>query len=783
MQNGGAEDQNFVSSYISRLVERAALGRDPKRSTIIIVESVLWPFIVSRAFSSKRTQWYDKVEMPRLLRSVVHMIDQIDKQAQHPENRDQSFVKYWLDLAMCQVVQDEAGSPPKPDYVDAPLFVGCLKRALRLWVARGDVSRVYSLSKGSKKLWPVLGESKKAATLEKHRARFAEPVGTSLPEELRLQIRYLSRKIFVGDDPLPNGLKFPATKFNPSLSACLQSSRSRGGAAILFSAFEPTERKPDLVSRSRLLNLDYEHWRNAEWQAAVRNVASRVNDPTLHTMKVVSIPEPSKFRIITKMDGYLATALQPLQGAMLSAWKATRYSTMLHDDCTQLVNSVHKMNKGDEFFCSVDYESATDLLWRAATWAALEPMFEDSVFGPLAWLSFRSGKIIYPGGVAIESEERQPMGHPLSFPLLCVANLAVYQWTALQEALSRFPRVSGTLKSMRRQRRNRGLYIKHRLHAVIVNGDDMLFKCDRVFYDRFIRNAKSAGLHISVGKNYLSKTFCQINSQIFVLSDGVLVRRDYLNLKFVSGSSVKLGESAATPTQIGVALQKMIGRAPWTRAVVPDVFGRWRTWQYLYRGFTPNWYLPLHLGGFGLRPSSDSIRITREQRMVAAVFLAFPQLTLTLTGQSAIRSLRKLREVMMLKSDVMLVREFNVPLVVRSGFVPVLDLGGQTDWEARLLLFARAMDPAAFIASDIIPRSRLLSREQIHTYFRRVKRMSIDDINEWRDAVVCVRAAVAPPPLLPVKLRPVLADFQLLANPEQRLHYLVQTLPWSFGGE
>jgi len=139
--------------------------------------------------------------------------------------------------------------------------------------------------------------------------------------------------------------------------------------------------------------------------------------------------------------------------------------------------------------------------------------------------------------------------------------------------------------------------------------------------------------------------------------------------------------------------------------------------------------------------------------------------------------------VMMLKSDVMLVREFNVPLVVRSGFVPVLDLGGQTDWEARLLLFARAMDPAAFIASDIIPRSRLLSREQIHTYFRRVKRMSIDDINEWRDAVVCVRAAVAPPPLLPVKLRPVLADFQLLANPEQRLHYLVQTLPWSFGGE
>lgn len=206
------------------------------------------------------------------------------------------------------------------------------------------------------------------------------------------------------------------------------------------------------------------------------------------------------------------------------------------------------------------------------------------------------------------------MGHPLSFPLLCVINLAVYQHS-LSLYADRFPDRAAVVRIARR--------------AVLVNGDDMLFKADPALFGIFMGVASSAGFQASQGKNYISADCCMINSQVFIRRSGEMVRKGYLNLKLVFGSSLKTGDSNAVPTQIARDVSEMVALTPWCACAVPESFSRFSD-QWLGR-FRPNWYLPVHLGGYGM-PVSPEVRetlsITRQQRLMAARFVADPRLSL-----------------------------------------------------------------------------------------------------------------------------------------------------------
>jgi hypothetical protein len=166
---------------------------------------------------------------------------------------------------------------------------------------------------------------------------------------------------------------------------------------------------------------------------------------------------------------------------------------------------------------------------------------------------------------------------------------------------------------------------------VIVNGDDMLFKCDNGFYhDFFLPTALDAGFKISQGKQYLSPDACMINSQVFIRrKTGVMKRVGYLNLRLVKGSALKTGESKAVPTMISRDLSKMVKLVPWTGCTIPAALSRWKK-DWFGPRYRPNWYLPVHLGGFGmditLAPSNW--RVTKSQREVAAMFIADPRLGL-----------------------------------------------------------------------------------------------------------------------------------------------------------
>lgn len=408
----------------------------------------------------------------------------------------------------------------------------------------------------------------------------------------------------------------------PSGSACLQASRREGGALSLFSTYNlpGVQKHPDerIMGKLPFLNATLNAWRQKE-----ATYAQLVADQRLYAdeekvvpaldVEVQAIPEPGKFRIITKGDGYLYTALQPVQGQMLSAWKGHYASTMRTADLSDRVRQID-MNVQMPYWCSVDYEAATDLLKKDASLAALFGLTNSDSY-EFAAASVLPGRAIYPDGTVIRSIEGQLMGHPLSFPCLCLINLSVY-FRAVDLWVEADYTRSGLGKVMKRN--------------VIVNGDDMLFKCDNTFYrDFFLPTANDAGFKISQGKQYLSEFACMINSQVFVRRQGTMKRVGYLNLRLVKGSALKTGESRAVPTMISRDLSAMALLTSWTECAIPAAMERWKEDWYGPR-YRPNWYLPVHLGGVGLdvRLAPRGTRVTKAQREVAAMFIADPRLSI-----------------------------------------------------------------------------------------------------------------------------------------------------------
>jgi hypothetical protein len=313
---------------------------------------------------------------------------------------------------------------------------------------------------------------------------------------------------------------------------------------------------------------------------------------------------------------------------MLDCWKKTKFSTMLHEDLTDKINEIHRNCPTLNNFCSVDYEKATDLLKKDATVTMLEVLknIPDHDIALKAILGV--GKITYPLDVAPPGlvVDGQLMGHPLSFPLLCTVNLSVYRLACIRYITS-----SCNMWEYEQRRSIVQIMIKN----VIINGDDMLFKCLDDFYPVFKQAASDAGLKLSVGKNYLSKDCCMINSQIFKLDKqkNVMVRQGYLNLKFLkevddSRQDDLRSDLNSNPTQVSREINRMITLCNWTECIIPCIFQcRWIDENFALHDrkhkLSPNWFLPVHLGGYGvdIKYAPKDLKITRDQRKLARAFI------------------------------------------------------------------------------------------------------------------------------------------------------------------
>jgi len=618
---------------VSSILEYSFKDVVAQASTRQIVRSLILPFVCRH---SLRKEWFTPKELDRLKNSFRKVAIRVNQHVT-ADSREQAYIKYWLDLALFECVSSSSNPPVREEWNTCPLFSGWLKTHLKKSILHKDLSFIYSLQKGCKQAWPALSDLKKVKALDSHKARLSE-MKPHCPLDLSFKIMETSAMLFSAP-----ALKFgnfrplcedwtKYQKFMPSGSACRQVSLRHGGALGLFGKFQFPSVKTPLGSLG-MLNAKIDCWRKENYLKAVDSVKSRLLDveeglnhcTILNSVDVVAIPEPGKFRIISKGDGFLYTALQPLQGFMLSCWKHCFASTMLHDDLTSSIQKIHSEARDLPLWCSVDYEAATDLLRKDASLKAFSGL-RDSPYFYLGYSSLLRGIAHYPDGSSVRIVEGQLMGHPLSFPLLCLINLAVY-WTAIDRWVE-----DVSLK----ERRDTIRLAEIMRQNVLVNGDDMLFKCTKTFHDKyFLPCCEDAGFKISVGKHYLSPYFCMMNSQTFIERSvkGVrsMVKRTYLSQKVITGVSLKGGESDSTPLLAARDLNRMVLNLPWSACCVPQCLSRFKN-RCFGKYFRPCWYLPSHLGGFGLDPSfapEDWVKnLSRTQRRMASQFVSSPELQL-----------------------------------------------------------------------------------------------------------------------------------------------------------
>jgi hypothetical protein len=726
-----------VEPFVVRLVDLSSAGLNLHDSTRTEVSSLLWIFL-SR--SHRTIGMISKKNFGRMITSTRHMLVTVDHYAslrlageEGDMSHGQDFIKYWTDYHMWRAVGSFDEPPVRPDYISHDLFAGWWKLYTLRKRAQHDIAFFYSLQKGSRKLWGPLSKLRKAKAIADHRELLTRPVET-ISDEMSRRIYNVSTLIFSDLIDRPND----GTKFFPSSSASLQATYLDGGA---LSCFEMMSYPADETSVGELfdLNAHFQQWRQNEYDFAQLASYYRSREMTTsgtsacNDVQIVAIAEPGKFRILSKGDSYLYAALQPIQGRMLSAWKRQRVSTMRGQDLTDKVNEINSLVPEFRNFVSGDYKSSTDYIKRAATLAAVAPL-RFTKGGDLAEISFQPGRLLYGNKKQepVMFAEGQLMGHPLSFPLLCVINLAVYLHTVEQ-----YCDLKGSSNDFRSRLRK----------AVIVNGDDILFKGDREFFDMFFENASDVGFRKSVGKNYFCPNFCQINSQTFVRKNDRFVRTGYLNLKFLTIESLKGGKSEATPTELGRDISEMVRICPWTALAVPAIFKRFD--REYKGGFRPNWYLPVCAGGYGLSAVPPGTwRVSRQQLRVAALFLHDPKLRLYASGVT---------------DAVSLTRHFpgavaNWRVVPFIGPLPEesreLD---DDDWLIRLSLIGRALsDPVSLNEAQV--RRRVTMFDTIRSVLKRSKGrrrqivpLTLDQIETLWSVRYVANGLPACPPLLPMK--------------------------------
>jgi hypothetical protein len=112
----------------------------------------------------------------------------------------------------------------------------------------------------------------------------------------------------------------------------------------------------------------------------------------------------------------------------------------------------------------------------------------------------------------VEQKNGQLMGSPVSFPILCAVNIVAF-WIALEEWTGK----TIALEDL----------------PVLVNGDDILFRCCPALYAIWQRVIVEAGFTLSLGKNYISKELISINSEFF-LDLGKGAQRHFRKLGFLN---------------------------------------------------------------------------------------------------------------------------------------------------------------------------------------------------------------------------------------------------------
>jgi len=219
---------------------------------------------------------------------------------------------------------------------------------------------------------------------------------------------------------------------------------------------------------------------------------------------IQAVLEPFKVRVISKGNALDYYSCRPLQRSLWGAIKEI--------PCFRLVGrpflpsdilDLREKSLPDWEWFSIDYSAATDGLSWKFTSRILRFLLANQprrvldlalrVLGPHNLFYPSRNECGGPQGIFRGLQRNgQLMGSILSFPLLCLANLATY------------------LVTMRLEQQDWS-YLEI-LNHVLVNGDDMVYSGPVDLWTRHVRVASDIGLQMSQGKAYHHRTYLNINS-------------------------------------------------------------------------------------------------------------------------------------------------------------------------------------------------------------------------------------------------------------------------------
>jgi hypothetical protein len=260
-----------------------------------------------------------------------------------------------------------------------------------------------------------------------------------------------------------------------------------------------------------LPNLWLTHWVDAAIESLQVRDALRAtwmdNMPHRRPLaRVVGIPEPLKIRTITagpELAYYWAQYIQKNLHSQLRQHPTFRLIGKTLDR-VDIHQTFKKFPLPGQFWVSGDYKAATNLISSQLTEVAARTYCEmiglDEALTGLVVNCLVNHELHVTG---VDGKDRvgeqkngQLMGSPLSFPFLCLINAALTRYSLeLRDGC----RVLLTLRDL----------------ELLINGDDVAFVTDKEGYEIWKLVTGLGGLVASIGKNFTSREFIVINSQMF----------------------------------------------------------------------------------------------------------------------------------------------------------------------------------------------------------------------------------------------------------------------------
>lgn len=496
-------------------------------------------------------------------------------------------------------------------------FQGRAARWLRnLFVCKRNPKNVkffWAVLQGAKRACCQISEDFIEEAYEKHKKALTKPfpeISCDLQEAMRFGRSLFKGCLSVTDLP------------PPSFSASFRSKRSDGGklAEISQNATQPfygLAFENGNIERLRALegcNISASDAANAYLQSVDRRQT-----------RVQMVLEPLKARPITAGSALGSYASMKGQREMWNHLYKKPQCKLIGEPLSEDHLQWLDRKSPDEFthWVSGDYSAATDNLDIRLTKQLFEQYLyhssgSDELDETMRELLYEQD-LHYPhDGSIIRQQNGQLMGSPLSFPILCAANLFGYH-----QAWKRYFGKSCKI---------------HQL-PVLVNGDDILFKANTSFYKIWQEEIKKIGFELSVGKSYFSKDFLTVNSKLYLLkkiqsnSHFELVSffnpAQMLPVSYVrNDKETKLEEKAGFPSAlmedgpIAGRLSDLLDRAS-------DSYRALQAFLYFNKGEIAratlngklNLFIAPELGGIGVKTSFQRFRISRFQRQLATACL------------------------------------------------------------------------------------------------------------------------------------------------------------------